>query len=216
MGNYTSLREVLQNAASRGTNILSFKSSRGRMRLDKSVEIFGGSAREKAAGATFLEAYNCDSAGSPKPEWADRARKQIYRTDYVLYHYVHYSTVTKGILTTYKEAQQSHRPWSRRYVEQKPSERATDEENEAVMIHTKHLSAEMTDNYKNRCRFDYEKKWQGCWVAFPWPESNGSRIVKVTHNDDGMEYNCWINKKVDEFWIPRLRSALKERMKAKR
>ena len=36
---------------------------------------------EKAPNVTFLEAYNCDSSWTPKPKYADRAKKQIYRTD---------------------------------------------------------------------------------------------------------------------------------------
>lgn len=30
-------------------------------------------------GALFAEAYNCDFEKSPKPEWATRAKKQLYR-----------------------------------------------------------------------------------------------------------------------------------------
>jgi hypothetical protein len=39
----------------------------------------------------------------PRPEWADRARKQLYRSDYVLYDFVHYAAVTQEYLSTYHE-----------------------------------------------------------------------------------------------------------------
>lgn len=52
---------------------------------------------------TYLETYNCDPAPLPKPLFATRARKQIFRSDYVLYHYVHYSSVTKGHMKGYKQ-----------------------------------------------------------------------------------------------------------------
>jgi len=87
MGNYTNLKDMLKDAEKGGSNILSLRSARGKLRVDKSVGVGDSkSAIEKDVGATFLESYNCDSGGSPKPSWAERARKQIYRTDYVLYH----------------------------------------------------------------------------------------------------------------------------------
>jgi hypothetical protein len=207
MGNHTNLKDVLVNAAEDGTNILSFRSSRGRLRRDKSDKVGSSEGTEaivKSPDKTFLEAYNCDSAGSPKPKWADRARKQIYRPDYVLHHYVHYSTVTMGYLTTYKEEGSR---WNRRFREQPPSERITDELTEAVMVHAKSLGKDMTHSYKSRCRYDYAKKWQGCWVAYPWPVNK----TTVAHDDEGMEYNCHINDKVENYWVPRLREAMKKR-----
>jgi hypothetical protein len=207
MGDYTNLKDVLADAAKGGTNILSLRSSRGRLRLDKSDVVGNENAIEKSPDKTFLEAYNCDSAGSPKPSWADRARKQIYRTDYVLYHFVHYSTVTRGYLETYKEKGPE---WRRHFGEHPPSERVTNELTEAVMVHTKSLGRDMTHSYKSRCRYDYAKKWQGCWVAYPWPKG-ADTSVKNAHDDEGMEYNCHVNYKVEDYWVPRLREALEKR-----
>lgn len=211
MGNYTSLKDVLRDAEAKGTNILSLRSSRGRLRIDKSDQIgkTGNAAREKFANVTFLEAYNCDSAGSPKPSWADRARKQIYRTDYVLYHYVHYSTVTRGYLQTYGEMMKKNQSWKRHFGERAPSERVTDELHEAVLLHSKTLAKDMTAKYETRCKHDYEKKWQGCWVAFPFPPNHSPSDGNADKN--GNEYNCYINERVDNFWVPRLREALRKR-----
>lgn len=130
MGKYTSLKDVVRDAGKGGTQVLSFRSSRGRLRLDKCSP--DGNGYSKNPNATFLEAYNCDSAGSPKPSWAERARKQIYKSDYVLYHYVHYSTVTQQIMETY--ANHSKGPWTRRNKERPPIQRITDEFEEAVMV----------------------------------------------------------------------------------
>jgi hypothetical protein len=55
MGDYTSLKDVLVDVGKQGTNILSLRSSRGRLRLDKSDVV--GSSTEKSADKTFLEAY---------------------------------------------------------------------------------------------------------------------------------------------------------------
>lgn len=91
MGKYTSLKDVVKDAQKGGTNILSFRSSRAKLRYDYSQD--EGRGRAMLDNATFLDAYNCDSSSLPKPSWADRARKQIYRADYVKYHFVHYATV---------------------------------------------------------------------------------------------------------------------------
>lgn len=198
MGDYTDLKHVLRDAASHGANILSFRSSRGRLRREASEHVEEG--RVQLENTTFLEAYNCDSAGSPKPNWADRARKQIYRPDYVLYHYVHYSTVTVGHTITYAQGQKAHR-----YAERAPSERVVDEMKEAVMVHTKTITQEQTNFYLKRCRNDYPKKWQGCWVAYPWPHD---KTEKQNEDPDGMEYNCFINRRVEDYWVPKLRKAL--------
>lgn len=213
MGNYTSLKDVLKDAETKGANVLSLRSSRGKLRKDKSVDVGeNAGAIDKSPDATFLEAYNCDSAGSPKPSWADRARKQIYRTDYVLYHYVHYATVTKGILKTYDEAQKENKIWSRHFGEQPPSERNADELTEVVLVHTKTTESETTRGYKTRCRYDYEKKWQGCYVAFPYPSNiTNKNTEKNAHDTEGMEYNCWINERVEGYYVPKLREALAKR-----
>ena len=239
MGNYKSLKDVVRDASKGGTNILSFRSTRAKLRYDFSQN--EGSGRAMLDNATFLDAYNCDSSSSPKPEWADRARKQIYRADYVKYHFVHYSTVTEGILQPFSN---STGRWYRSFGERFPSERVTDEINEgafqlnlvgllhngvsafvstsyvslfschsiysAVMLHAKTTLPQQTSNFKNRCHYQFEKKWRGCYVGFPWPngkEEKGER----GHREDGMEYNCFENYNITNYWGPRLRAALARR-----
>jgi hypothetical protein len=163
-----------------------------------------GKGREKLSNVTFLEAYNCDSAGSPKPGWADRAQKQLYRADYVLYHFVHYATVTKGMLGTYIE-HEGQKKWQQRLQEKAPSQRITDEIHEAVMVHTKGADSTLTRNYKKRCNYQFDLKWRGCYVGFPWPNDTD---VPGAHDEEGMEYNCFINRKVENYWLPRLRERL--------
>jgi hypothetical protein len=127
--------------------------------------------------------------------------------DYVLYHYVHYSTVTQGHLQTYNGTAVGE--WKHRYSEHTPSERTADELTEAVMVHTKTIKKAMTSGYDKKCRFDFSRKWKGCWVGYPWP--NITARIKDAHDAGGMEYNCFINESVDNYWIPRLRDALELR-----
>ena len=172
--------------------------------FDLDRDLNGG--REKLHNVTFLEAYNCDSSDIPKPEHADRARKQLYRADYVPYHFVHYSTVTQGYLATYKQL--GKLKWTRFYSESEPSERVTDEANEAIMIHAKTTDWILSSNYRSRCHYQFEKKWRGCFVGFPWPNNT---MITGAHDADGMEYNCFVNYKVRDYWIPRLEAAVKRR-----
>jgi len=202
VGKHTSLREVVIDAAKSKTNILSFRSTRSKLLLRESEEV-GGDRRQKKVNSTFLEAYNCDGSSNPKPDWADRARKQVYRSDYVLYHFVHYSTVTQGITRTFKDQS----GWTRSYHESSQSERITDEVNEAVMLHTKTTSTEQTSRWKMRCHHDFEKKWRGCNVGFPWPDGVEEQ-GDLSHDEDGMKYNCFQNKRITDYWVPKLREAM--------
>lgn len=122
-----------------------------------------------------------------------------------MYHYVHYSTVTTGLAETYEETLARGGNWQRRFHDR--SQRVTDEANEAVMIHSKSIKKDMTNGYQTRCRFDYEKKWQGCWVGVPHPKEP----TEHEYDEDGLEYNCFINEKVDNYWVPKLRAAIEQR-----
>lgn len=158
---------------------------------------------------TFLEAYNCDGSQAPRPEWADRARKQVYRTDYVLSHFVHYSTVTTGYLPTYKDLGKKY--WTPYYEEQ--YERVTDELEEATMIHAKSLDFGQTVNWQGRCVVNSKRKRLGCYIGFPWPKNQQMEELPEAKYDptSKMEYNCFVNEKVDQNWIPRLEQALEKR-----
>lgn len=226
MGTYTNLKDFLYDAyTNNGTNIVSLRSSRGRLRMDKSnintlnnnnrTSLFG---YDKSNDTLYLEAYNCDSAGSPKPTWGDRARKQIYRSDYVLHHFVHYSTVTQGYLITYQNMSTTNDKWHRLYYESQSKERVSDEFNEAVLVHTKTLTNDFVSSWQKRCLYNYTKKWQGCWAAIPWPYNITLTSVldknsKITspYDMNGYEYNCFINTNVENYWVPKLKEAMNER-----
>jgi hypothetical protein len=205
MGQHTSLRTVVEQATT--TNILSFRSSRGKLRY-AATEPDEKQGRVKWSNSTYLQAYNCDGSEPPRPEWADRARKQLYRSDYVLYHFVHYAAVTQGYLSKFIP-HEGRNTWGRYYTEPSPSERVTDELHEATMIHTKGLDIGQTWYLKNKCQIDSIRKWQGCFLGFPFP--NNTKLEGAHDETDGWEYNCFVNDKVENYWIPRLEEALVKR-----
>jgi hypothetical protein len=206
MGDYTSMKDVLRDAEAGGTKIFTFRSSRGRLRLDHSYD--DGDSRVMSPNKTYLEAFNCDNAGLPKPPWADRARKQVYKSDYVLNRFVHFSIATQGYLQhTYNQTPRDE--WSNRFGEHPPVERNSIELKEAVMVHTKFVSATDTRWYKNTCRQDNRQNAK-CMVAYPWPNGKAKK-GDPTANLEGMAYNCYINPHVDSYWVPRLQQALSQR-----
>jgi len=208
MGQHESLKEVVREADKKGTNILQFRSTRAKLREDCSEK--DGIGRKKIQDLTFLESYNCDSSPIPKPDWADRARKQLYRADHVLLHFVHYSTVTKNTIKSYRETIKQGERWWSVASEGALSQKTINEEQEAMMLHTKTSDKDLTKNWISRCRFDFKKKWRGCFVGFPHP---GNTLVEGAHREDGMEYNCFPVKRLTEHWIPKLKQILSEKKK---
>lgn len=205
MGNYSSLVGVLQRAQKKGSKILKFRSSRGLLRFQAT-----DSSLEKRPNVTFLEAYNCDSSGVPKPSWTDNNRKELYQADFVLHHFVHYTLATKVSLQTF--GQTTDGKWRRRYDKlPDPAERTTDEEHEAVMVHARKVDINKTGAYKETCHKDFvrpKKNLDYCFVAFPWPNAT---FGYPYFDSNDMRYNCFENDKVDKYWVPKLRMALKRR-----
>ena len=80
------------------------------------------------------------------------AEKQIYRTDYVLLHFVHYSTVTTDVILSKSETENRPdlRPFRRRFNDKR--NHFFDEVNEATMMHTKAVPLEHTINFMNVCK----------------------------------------------------------------
>ena len=219
MGDYESMRNVVDDAAGKGTNILTFKSTRA-IPMRKFMEPFHdhkdcGSEKEPIClkvqeGNLFAEVYNCDYEKSPKPQWAERAKKQLYRSDYVLAHYVHYATVTGGTVQTKEEADRATVDWHQHFRESRASDRFTDEIKQAVMLHTKTTVPEYTTEWQERCLAGITTAHgKDCRVGFPWPDNNDITPEKSTAEGHG--YNCFMNEKLRDFWIPKLREAIDER-----
>mmetsp|Transcript_17949 Transcript_17949/g.32592 ORF Transcript_17949/g.32592 Transcript_17949/m.32592 type:complete len:889 (+) Transcript_17949:72-2738(+) len=219
MGKYNSMREVVDDAAKSGTQILTFKSTRAipnysymnpfHDHKDCGTESDPGclSARE---GSLFSEVYNCDFEKFPKPGWAERAKKQLYRSDYVFAHYVHYATVTGGLLQTKEEAKKMNKDWYMHFRETREDDKFTDETRQAVMLHTKTTVPEYTTDWKTRCKASHKPAHgQNCRIGFPWPQNNEKSLDKAT--SDGFGYNCFTNEKLADFWIPKLRDAIEKR-----
>ena len=164
----------------------------------------------KNPDATYIETYNCDIS-FPKPSWADRAKKQIYRPEYVLSHFVHYSTVTTNLADENKKV---------RRIQEK-SERYSDEINEATMLHAKTTGDGATSNWKETCAKGYvppdrKSVWK-CRVGLAYPRGTKSvyseKDMPKLYTEDGYTMNCFPYEKLTDYWIPKLKEALSKRKK---
>lgn len=101
--------------------------------------------------------------------------------------------------------------WQRVLRESSPSERVTDEENEAVMVHTKIVTWKNTRDTPLRChktgRVNRLWRAKGCYIGFPSP--NGTATYGLSGEDE-MVYNCFINQKVENYWLPKLKEQLEK------
>jgi hypothetical protein len=218
MGKFNDMREVVDAATKEGTGVLSFRSTRAYPNYDFMEKHYNGGecgkednplCLRKRDNATFLETYNCDFTPLPKPDWSDRAKKQIYRPDYVLSHFVHYATITNDILTTHSEAAAEKKRWNQYYNERDKSERFTDEVNEAVMVHTKTTVPGNTKGFPKYCKFGFVETWKAkCRVGFPIPNN---KLDVNASRPDGYKYNCYTNDKLTNTLIPKLLEAMNKR-----
>lgn len=209
-GKYNSVRDWLQGSVESGaigneTHILNFYSTRSRLNyrftepyIDDSYECRKQCkncfCRAKRDDATFLETY-CEPFKFPKPKSSGRAKKQLYRPDFVLNHFVHYAAVTRFI---------NDRPRMPRVVGY-PYERRVQELTEAFMIHAKTKPTRRTKAWKTECG-----NGDKCPLGFAWPHYQGENttVEEGMTNEFGFPYNCYEHRKVNDVLAGKLRSAL--------
>mmetsp|Transcript_2619 Transcript_2619/g.4592 ORF Transcript_2619/g.4592 Transcript_2619/m.4592 type:complete len:165 (-) Transcript_2619:1445-1939(-) len=163
-----------------------------------------------------METYNCEPTTHPKPQaWAWRAKKQLYRPDFVLNHFVHYSVVTRHILDKPQET-------SPRFVERAPFERRVNELTEGFLLHTKTTGPEMTSKWREKCllKGNGTTKNSFCKVGIASPTTvlGDEANVIMPRGDDTepsntFESNCYRHSRIINEWIPKLEAALQSQSK---
>ncbi|MGK3746253.1 MAG: hypothetical protein ACI8RD_001328 [Bacillariaceae sp.] len=93
---------------------------------------------------TMLQAYNCDRQKPGEKSEKMPAEKQIYRPDYVLHHFIHYSTVTVMSELNRQDIEKLGRKWDSRSPFPDPLSRFGHEAKEALMLHTKAVATQDT------------------------------------------------------------------------
>ncbi|KAL7438420.1 hypothetical protein ACHAXM_006310 [Skeletonema potamos] len=221
MGNYTSWKQILDKVdKEEGRSVLKFRSTRARPLLHTLVPTYDEGAKEcthemaknhnqcltKNESMTYLETYNCEYIKSPKPDRFARAMKQLYRPDFVLSHFVHYSTVTADMA---REKQHTEGQFIKDRTTNPEVERFVDELSEGVLIHAKTTVPAETFARDKMCKLNAPSN---CLVGIPCPDDvpfNDALHTKNVFKDDNGRYcNCWMNRKVENYWLPKLKDAL--------
>ena len=84
------------------------------------------------------------------------------------------------------------------------------------MIHSKAVAHQDTAGWERVCHVNSLKddpRDRGlCRLGIPWPDQ-AQPLLQHNATADGWLYNCFVNKKVEEVFVPQLEAALHERMR---
>ena len=211
VGEYSSIQPFLSQLDDQGTKIVSFGSWRAWPRrdlieppvaiLNKTIcdEPYSCFDLQVRDNKSILQTYNCDRQKIKTEKMP--AEKQIYRTDYVLQHFIHFATVTKYTAMTRKDILASGlvgRPAP------DPLSRFADEQTEVTMLHAKAIAIQDTAGWEKRCTG--EMKRGTCRIGVPYEEG----ATNATKDNKGWLYNCYVNPKIENYWVPLLNKELKK------
>lgn len=215
MGKFNSLLPILDNLDKEGTKMINFRSWRAWPRRQLIEEPKPLDARTTCKSAkrcfelkvpenrTVIQTYNCDRQKGTKKNQMP-AEKQIYRPDYVKLHFVHYSTVTTlsaANRSVYEKISTQKWKWP---MTADNAGRFSDEENEGTMLHSKAMATPDTSGWEEWCKNASER---ACRIGNPYPSSyDGGNL---TIDEEGWTYNCYVNQKIESYYIPLLEEAMK-------
>jgi hypothetical protein len=86
-----------------------------------------------------------------------------------------------------------------------PLLRFANEMTEVTMLHAKAMAMQDTAGWEKQCKGEMEGS---CKIGVPYPDLNTSNTV--TKDEHGWLYNCYVNPKIEEFWVPLLHEELKK------
>ena len=221
MGDYKGVPALLDKLDEEDTRIISFGSWRAWPRwafIDEIVPVHDEKVCWKKepcfhlsvpAKNTMLQTYNCDRQKPGQKQHSMPAEKQLYRADYVLQHFIHYTAVTQLSEKNVTEVEEEGLKWPWRAFPD-PRQRFGDELSEALMIHTKAVAVQDTVAWEKVCHINVTKlpkRQQGlCRLGVPWPKDHD--MSKPNATEEGWAFNCYVNEKVEDYFIPKLDAAL--------
>jgi hypothetical protein len=106
-------------------------------------------------------------------------------------------------MMTMEEAREAGLAWGRAAPD--PLLRFADEQTEVTMLHTKAMATQDTAGWQKRCKGELKGS---CRIGVPYPDLNTSSTVEK--DEDGWLYNCYVNPKIENEWVPRLHEELKK------
>jgi len=208
LDSYNDLKDLLDDMDKEDIRIVNFASKRSKPRIRFFNTTSPGSCNKcfdpiLPKNTTFLQAYNCNIERPPRKDLMP-AEKQIYKTDYILLHFVHYSAITVVSAMTEKEERESEKKYRRRYRDHHT--RYVNETTEATMLHTKSITARETFNWFNILQST--DPWGKVGAEFPSNKGLDDGKVEVIIKGDPYVANCFPVEKIDNYWVPKLSMAL--------
>lgn len=157
----------------------------------------------------FLDLFNCDSVKPPKPPRCFSDMKQIYQPEFILSHFIHYSIVTRDIARLY---QPDDPHWNRKPSMKEKGLTFLNEFSEGTLLHARSILPHETIHWQTACATDSKEK---CPVGIPCPHSTTYKDSLLDKNkfidqNTGNYCNCWPNRHIQEYWLPKLKYALAE------
>jgi hypothetical protein len=141
--------------------------------------------------------------------------KQIYRPDYVLSHFVHYTTVTADTARYYVDhSAKGSSPFVQNSLsttwDAHAPEMFLDEVTQGTLIHTRSVLPLETKRRSTEC---YLNSKHNCILGYPCPDSvafvDGLYQKNAFHDEGGKFCNCWVNGHLETVLIPLLESLLR-------
>lgn len=147
--------------------------------------------------------------------------QQIYRPDFVLSHFVHYSTITRPMTEYYEQRIIKKRPVlvnnHSSSIENSPAEYTREIQNwewadiflneptEGCLVHTRSIVPHETMFRSSQCR---NASQMVCPLGFECPDStlfvDLIHTKNLFHDPNGNYCNCWINQHLEKTLIPLL------------
>ena len=223
MGKYKTASALVDALDKEGTKIVSFASWRAwprRAFIEEPVKIEDPAVcwhREPCfelripTNYTMLQSYNCDQQKPGQKVSSMPAEKQIYRPDYVLSHFVHYSVATVLSEKNQTEYTKEGFRWKRRAFPD-PRQRFADEPTEGLMVHAKSMATQDTAGWERTCRIDAMKlrhRRETCRLGVPFPEEE-EPTATTNATSDGWAFNCYVNPQVENYLAPRLHQLMQK------
>lgn len=139
------------------------------------------------------------------------AENQIYKASYVVSHFVHYTFATILSEKNRREYEKEGYLWNQPFPD--PRQRFANEVTEALMIHAKAVSRAETARYERVCHINStylpKRRLDSCRLGVPWPETPYLPAT-INATKEGYMYNCFINRQVEDYFVPKLVKELKK------
>ena len=80
------------------------------------------------------------------------------------------------------------------------------------MLHTKAVATQDTVGWEQACKADYVGAVM-CRLGNPFPETKDVTDLSVG-DEHGLQFNCYVNHKIDDYWVRRLEESLEDKIPA--